>query len=213
MNPINSPEVINYLELLRNEPDPLIQEMELFAKENKIPILDWKSAEFIEQLVIIKNPKYVLEVGTAIAYSTIRIARFLKSDSRIDTIELSKHNIPLAKNNIQKAGLGDRINLLEGNAKKIIPTLEQKYDFIFLDADKEDYLDYYEIILPKLNEKGVLVIDNLLWKGNVYGSEISDDYKPSTEIIKKMNKYILSDKRVKATILPFGDGLGLCLKK
>jgi predicted O-methyltransferase YrrM len=213
MNSINSPEVLEYLKSLRSKPDKLITEMESFAKDNKIPILDWKAAEFIEQLILVKNPKRVLEIGTAIAYTTIRIAHCLSTGSVIDTIELSKHNIPLAKNNIVKVGLEKKINIIEGDAKKIIPTLNREYDFVFLDADKEDYLDYYEQILPLLTSGGVLIIDNLLWKGNVYSREVNSDYKPSTEIIKKMNEFILNDSRVNTTILPFGDGLGFCIKK
>ncbi len=209
---INSKSVLEYLESLRNEQDDLLNWIESFARENKIPILNWKAAELLEQIILIKKPKYVLEVGTAVAYSTIRMARLLDDGCVIDTIELSKHNLPIAKANIEKAKMGERINLIEGDAKKIIPSLGKTYDLIFLDADKKDYLDYYELLLPKLAVEGILFIDNLLWKGDI-NNQSENKNKPSVEIIKKLNEKISNDTRVKTTILPIGDGIGISIKK
>ena len=210
---ITNKNIIDYLKELRVENDALILEMEKYALEHKVPILDWKSAEFIEQLILIKKPQNVLEVGTAIGYTTIRIARLLPEDSVIDTLELSKHNIPVARENFRKANLENRINLIEGNAKENIPVLNKLYDVVFLDADKLDYIEYYEMLIHVLNPGGILIIDNLLWKGFVATDEITEDYKPSTLVVKKLNEIIANDSRVKATILPVGDGLGVCIRQ
>ena len=166
-----------YLNELRYESDELLLQMEAFAKEKSIPILEWKSAEFLEQLVLASSPKRVLEIGTAIAYSTIRIARLLKKKSIIDTIEKSKDNIKLAENYIKKSKLGDKINLHEGDAFDVMPNLDKKYDMIFLDADKEDYekLFYYSIML--LRKGGMIVVDNLLWHGYAAASKVPPKYK------------------------------------
>ncbi len=201
-----------YLNELRYESDELLLQMEAYAKEKSIPILEWKSAEFLEQLVLASSPKRVLEIGTAIAYSTIRIARLLKKKSIIDTIEKSKDNIKLAENYIKKSKLGDKINLLEGDAFDVMPNLDKKYDMIFLDADKEDYekLFYYSIML--LRKGGMIVVDNLLWHGYAAASKVPPKYKVSTEHIRKFNKMFREQPSLKTSILPIGDGIGIGLK-
>jgi predicted O-methyltransferase YrrM len=201
-----------YLDQFRTKNDELITQMEKYAKEHEIPILDWQSAEYLEQLVLIANPKKVLEIGTAIAYTTIRIAKLLKKKSMIDTIEKSKDNIKLASSNIKKSKLGDRINLLEGDAFDVMPNLEKKYDMIYLDADKEDYekLFYYSVML--LRKGGIIVVDNLLWHGFAASVKVPSKYKVSTEHIRKFNEIFMEQKSFKSTILPIGDGLGIGIK-
>lgn len=202
----------SYLEELRNEPDRLIREMEEFAKEKKIPILNWNAAEFMEHLVLMYKPKRVLEIGTAIAYTSIRIARNLKKKSEIDTIEMSKDNIAIAKGYVKKAKLEERINIIEGDALQIMPNLEKKYDFIFVDADKEDYerLFYYSLML--LKKGGVMVVDNLLWNGYAAASKVPPEYRNSTQHIREFNKLFSTQYTLKTTILPVGDGMGIGIK-
>jgi predicted O-methyltransferase YrrM len=139
MSKILDAPVKEYLESFIKETDPLILEMEKFAKEHNIPILSRDSAELLEQMIRLENPKRVLELGTAIAYSSIRIARNLRKKGAVYTIEKSKDNIVLANENIAKSGLEGKINLIEGNALDELPRFEKKFDFIFLDADKIDY--------------------------------------------------------------------------
>lgn len=201
-----------YLSSLRNPPDALLKEMEEFASEKKIPILDWKAAEFLEQLVLIHRPKRVLEIGTAVAYSSIRIARHLRKKSILDTIEKSKDNIALATEFIERAKLNAKVNLLEGDALEIMPVLEKKYDLIFLDADKEDYekLFYYSLML--LKKGGVLFIDNLLWHGYPAAKTVPASYIKSTKLIREFNKLFVNQSSLKTTIIPVGDGIGLGVK-
>jgi len=212
MDKILYPNQIEYLNSMRRESDPLIEEMESFANANKIPILDWKAAEFLEIVVKIIKPKRVLEIGTAIAYSSIRIARNLKKKSIIDTIEKSLDNISLATENINKAGMTSSINLIHGDALVVMPSLEKKYDLIFLDADKQDYekLFYYSIML--LKKGGVLFVDNLLWHGFAASSKVPPQYKNSTTIIRKFNELFINHSALKSSILPIGDGIGLGIK-
>jgi caffeoyl-CoA O-methyltransferase len=203
---------IDYLRSLRNLPDQLIKEMEEFAAEKKIPILDWKSAELLEQIVLMYRPKRVLEIGTAIAYSSIRIAKQLREKAILDTLEKSKNNIKLAKEYIKKAGLESRINLVEGDALLIMPKLEKKYDLIFLDADKQDYerLFFYSLML--LKKGGVLFVDNLLWHGYAATRTVPISYKNSTKIIRDFNKMFVSQTSLITSILPIGDGIGIGVK-
>lgn len=201
-----------YLESLQGKVDPLLREMEEFASVNKIPILNRESAEFLEQVVLIHRPKKVLEIGTAIGYSTIRVARNLRSKGVIETLELSKENIANAKKFIAKSDCGEKINIIEGDALKIMPKLTEKYDLIFLDADKEDYEKLFYNSLNLLNKRGVIFIDNLLWHGFPASKDVPLKYKRSTEHIREFNKLFVSQKGLKTTILSVGDGIGLGIK-
>lgn len=203
---------LTYLSSLRKEPDELLKEMEEFAAGKRIPILDWKAAEFLEQIILIHRPKRVLEIGTAIAYSSIRIARQLKKKSSLDTIEKSKPNIELANGFIERAKLLYSIRILEGDALEIMPKLEKKYDLIFLDADKEDYekLFYYSLML--LKKGGVLFIDNLLWHGYAAAKSVPQPYRKSAKIIREFNKLFTNQSALQSAILPIGDGIGIGIK-
>ena len=186
--------------------------MEIYAKEHNVPILAWQSAEFIEQLVLIKNPKRVLELGMAIAYTSIRIARNLKEKSVVHTIEKSTDNIIVAKEFISKSDVGSKIKILEGDAVNIMPQLKKKYDLIFLDADKEDYKRLFDYSLVLLRRGGLLVVDNLLWHGYAASSRVPQNYKESTQHIREFNKLFMNQPNLKSTIVPLGDGLGIGVK-
>ncbi|MCJ7553960.1 MAG: O-methyltransferase [Ignavibacteriaceae bacterium] len=213
MSKIYFPAQAKYIESFRKKEDELILEMESYAKEHKIPILSWQAAELMEQLVLIKDPKRVLEIGTAIGYTTIRIARSLSKKAEVHTIEMSADNIPIARESFEKSGLTKKIKLFEGNALSIMPQLQKKYDFIFLDADKEDYKRLFDYSMILLKKGGVIVIDNLLWQGYVATTRIPKKYKNSTNFIREFNRIFTSQENLVTTILPVGDGLGIGIKK
>lgn len=207
------PAQIKYLRQFKKEDDPLIIEMEQYAREHNVPILSWHAADFLEQTVRLLNPKRVLEIGTAIAYSSIRIARNLKKKSIIHTIEMSEDNAAIAKENIEKSGLENKIELKIGNALTILPQLQKKYDFIFLDADKEDYKRLFDYSMILLKKDGVIFIDNLLWHGFAATQKVPKEYKQSTKHIREFNKVFMSQPMLISTIVPIGDGIGLGIKK
>lgn len=212
MSSILYPAQQKYLAGFVKSDDDLLLEMEHLAAAKNIPILVAQSAAFIEQLVLIHKPKRVLEIGTAIAYTSIRIARQLKKKRVIDTIEKSDDNIFLAEGFIEKAGLKDRIRILKGEAFNIIPQLDRKYDFIFLDADKQDYKRLLDYSLVLLKKGGVIVVDNLLWNGFAAAKNVPADYKASTNHIREFNKIFLAQPNLRSSILPIGDGLGVGIK-
>jgi predicted O-methyltransferase YrrM len=203
---------LDYISSFRKKTDSLIEEMEAYALEHKVPILSWHSAEFLEQLIIIKNPRRVLELGTAIAYSTIRVARNLKGKSVIHSIEKSADNIAVAKEFIAKSGLSNKIKVLEGDAINVMPQLKKKYDLIFLDADKEDYKRLFDYSLVLLRKGGVLIVDNLLWHGYAASTRVPLQYKESTKHIREFNSLFMKQPNLKTTIIPVGDGLGVGVK-
>jgi caffeoyl-CoA O-methyltransferase len=203
---------LDYISSFRKKTDTLIEEMETFAKEHNVPILSWQSSEFLEQLVLMKNPRRVLELGTAIAYSTIRIARRLKGKSVIHSIEKSADNIAVAKDFIAKSGLMSKIKVLEGDAVNVMPQLKKKYDIIFLDADKEDYKRLFDYSLVLLRKGGIMVVDNLLWHGYAASIRVPSQYKESTRHIREFNLLFMNQPNLQTSIIPVGDGLGIGVK-
>ena len=212
MDNILFPEQIDYINNSMDSSNDLLAEMEEFAGIHRIPILNKSSALFLEQLVLTKKPKRFLEIGMAIGYSTIRTAKIVKDFGEIFTIEKSKDNIRIAERNIKKAGLDGKIKIYEGDAIEILENIGQTFDFIFLDADKEDYLKLFDLSLKVLEANGIILIDNLLWKGFTASKDIPDKYKKSTELIRQFNAYFLANPLLKSSILPIGDGLGLGIK-
>ncbi len=212
MGKIIYPSQLKYLQSFGQETDPLILELEDFAEKNSVPILSKDSARLLAILISMTEPKRVLELGTAIAYSSIIIAKNLKKKGILHTIEKSQDNIKLAKENISKSGLNDKIILMEGNAFDVMPRLDKKYDFIFLDADKRDYKRLFDYCLILLKKDGIIFVDNLLWKGYAASPRVPADQKSSTNDIREFNKIFTSQKSLMTTILPVGDGIGLGIK-
>jgi predicted O-methyltransferase YrrM len=212
---INGESILEYLEKNRKPTTDLEREMEEFAKSNKIPILDYKSAELLELLIELKQPRFALEIGTAIAYSSIKIANKMPKDGVLDTIEKSKDNLALAHNFIKKAELTNKINVIFDNALTILAKSDKKYDFIFLDADKQDYEKLFYLSLPLLNTNGIIFIDNLLWKGYVAENleDVPTSFRTSTEQVMSFNKIFLGEKSLNSQIFPIGDGIGIGIKR
>lgn len=213
MSQILYPAQKKYLESYRKKTDKLILEMEEYAENHHVPILDWHSVEFIENLILAHKPDRVLEIGTAIAYTTIRIARCLDKNSRIHSIEKSTDNIKIALENIEKSGVSKKIKLLQGEALSIMPQMKKKYDFIFLDADKEDYKKLFDLSMLLLRKGGVIVVDNLLWHGYAASTNVPAKYKNSTKHIRDFNKIFILQQNLHSMIIPIGDGLGFGIKK
>ena len=202
-----------YLESFRKEENDLINKMEQFAIEHHVPILNWHAADFVEKLIQINKPNRVLEIGTAIAYTTIRIAKCLKKDSVIHTIEKSEDNIKIALENIEKSGLSKKIKLIQGDALSVMPQLRKKYDFVFLDADKEDYKRLFNYSMILLRKGGIVVVDNLLWHGYTASKRVPEKYSKSTKHIRDFNKLFILQQNLDSMIIPIGDGMGLGIKR
>jgi len=212
MDSILYPEQAAYLKKFHQTQDPLLLEMEQFAAANKIPILDSHSCTFLEFLVSVHKPRIVLEIGTAIGYTSIRLARVLGTTDSILTLEKSKPNIKLAQEFITRSGLSN-ITIVEGDALQTIPTITEELDFVFLDADKEDYSALFELAKEKLKVGGIMVVDNLLWHGMAAKENIDVKYERSTEFIRAFNDQFFSDTNFQTSFIPLGDGLGLGIKK
>jgi len=165
---------------------------------------------FLSMISKIIRPKRILEIGTFTGYSTLCLAEGLEKNGRIDTID---NNFELKKIqsyffNLSK--LQNQINQFTCDAIKILPKLKDKYDLIFLDADKKNYLNYLNLIVPLLKKKGVLVSDNVLWSGKVLNKSKNKDIE--TEVLKKFNQQLSNHKNLETVLLPIRDGISLSIK-
>jgi caffeoyl-CoA O-methyltransferase len=163
---------------------------------------------FLEFLVFLAQPRLVLEIGTYSGYSALSMAGALPAGGRIVTCELDPERVAFARRHIAEAGFAERIEVRQGPALETLATLEGPFDLVFIDADKVGYHDYYEAVLAKLAERGLIVIDNVLWSGRVAGAP-SDDDTDSTRALRAFNDHVASDERVVAVMLSVRDGVTL----
>jgi caffeoyl-CoA O-methyltransferase len=149
-------------------------------------------------------PKRVLELGTAIGYSTLWIAGGLPEGSRIDTIDPDRSRTDRARRFWLRAGVTDKIRVINEPALRVLPRLAPGIELAFIDAIKTEYVAYLDALLPKMSPGGVIAVDNVLWSGRVAAGELDDD----TAALRAFNERFLHHEQLEATILPIGDGLG-----
>jgi caffeoyl-CoA O-methyltransferase len=165
---------------------------------------------FLELLVHGLAAKRVLEVGTYSGYGTISMAAGLPPGGRIDTCELSEEHAAVARRYLEQAGYAGRVTVHVGPALETIRSLEGEWDFVFIDADKENYVAYYEEVVPRLAEHGLIAVDNTLWSGRILDD--ADDSE-STRAIREFNEHVAGDDRVTSVILTVRDGITLIRRR
>jgi caffeoyl-CoA O-methyltransferase len=161
-------------------------------------------ARLLEAFVVASGATRVLEVGTFTGHGALSMASRLEPGGRVVTIEYDDHLAGIARRNIEASAYAEMIELVQGDANEVIPTLEGPFDLVFLDAWKIDYLRYYEAALPKLAPHGVLVADNVLWHGEVIDESTTD---AETRALREFNDHVQRDERVDNALLTVGDGL------
>lgn len=159
----------------------------------------------LSMLSKILNPKHILELGTYTGYATLCLAEGLKSDGTIDTIDINEELEDIQQKYFGASEFKDQIIQHIGNALDIVPTLNKKFDLVFIDADKENYINYWNLIVPMMNKGGIILSDNVLWSGKVL-EEVQKNDK-STPILLEFNKLVNEDNRVETVLLPIRDGL------
>jgi predicted O-methyltransferase YrrM len=205
--PILDERVRGYLQSLQPPRSEVMAEMEALADRDGVPIVHWEAGRFLASLCRANDP-VVLEVGTAIGYSTLHMAEQLES-GRVVTLELNPERASQARDFLGRAGVADRVEIVEGDARETIGGLEGPFDLLFVDAAKGQYREYIELAEPKLAPRGLLVIDNLLMDGQVAGGEGSAQWSPeSLEAARRLNAELLESERWVGSVLPIGDGIG-----
>jgi predicted O-methyltransferase YrrM len=208
---IRDPRVQTYLESLRPERDPVLAEMEELAGAERIPIVEWETGRLLATLVAAKRPRRVLEVGTAIGYSTIHMARELEPGARIVTLERDPRRIAQARDFWARADLADRIELVEGDALESIGGLDGAFDLVFLDAGKTEIDAYLDLLDGRLADDALLVVDNLLMSGDAALPEGLDTSWPedSLRAARTTTRALMASPEWLFSLLPVGDGVGL----
>lgn len=194
---------------------PFLEELEQYARKTDVPIIRPQVQNLLKLLLAIKEPKAILEVGTAIGFSALLMSEYGPRDCHITTIEKYEVRIPIARENFKKAGKEKAITLLEGDAAQILKELTGSYDMIFMDAAKGQYIHFLPDILRLLPRGGILISDNVLQDGDVLQSRYAVTRRDRT-IHSRMREYLYELKHheeLQTDILPIGDGVTISVKK
>jgi predicted O-methyltransferase YrrM len=206
--------VTSFINSMNQDDKGIVGVIEEEARADEVPIIRRETKEWIKTMLLVKKPLRVLEVGTAVGYSAIYMSRFLPPEGHITTIEKWEPRIVKAKENFKRAGVENRITLLEGDAADILKQMEGTYDFIFMDAAKGQYIHFLPDVIRLLEKDGVLISDNVLQDGEVLDSKYVVNRRNRT-IHGRMREYLYTLKThplLETSIIPLGDGIALSVK-
>lgn len=207
--------VVAYINSLDRGNSEICNLIEKEAIRDDVPIIRKEMSNLLKVLLALKQPEKILEVGTAVGYSSILMSENMPEDCHITTIENYDKRIPIARQNFRRAGKEDRITLLEGDATKILKTLDESFDFIFMDAAKGQYVSFLPDILRLMPAGGLLISDNVLQEGDIVESRYGITRRNRT-IHARMREYLYilthSDELI-TSVVPIGDGITLSIKK
>jgi len=192
----------------------ILEDLENFALEYRVPIVQKETAKFLELMISMKRPKKILELGTAIGYSAILMNLTSGGFCEVTTIERDEKMIELAKTNIEKYGLQSKITIIQGDCLQVLENLCGEYDMIFMDAGKAHYNHFLPHCLRLLNKEGVLIADNVLFRGMVASKELAKRRKIT--IIKRMQTYlelVSNNDELITSVIPMGDGISVTVRK
>jgi len=204
----------NYIRKTIKGNDGILAELEEYARQQHVPIVHPEVARLLVVLGNIVKPRRILEIGTAIGYSAILFSTILGPDGRIDTIDRYELMVEMARENVKKAGKEDVINIIEGDALEVLKCLNKKYDLIFLDAAKGQYPEFLPECMRMLDNGGLLISDNVLYKGMVANDELVVRRKKT--IVKRMRDYLNSiccNDELETSLIPIGDGVAISYKR
>lgn len=214
-NAIVPPYITEYLREKIVHSNEFLHELEKYARENSVPIVEPETARFLSVMTEIKKPERILEIGCAIGYSSILMSEGLAEGGKITTIEYNNDMVNTARENIKRAGLSETINVIEADAKDYLSYIDddEVFDIIFLDGPKAHYIYMLDECVRLLKKGGLLISDNVLYKGM-----IADDnhvIRRKITIVKRLRKYIdalMEHKQLKTSLLPLGDGVTVSVK-
>lgn len=206
--------LVTFLHSLETENSEILETIEKEALDSFVPIIRKEMQSFLAVLLRIKKPMRILEVGTAIGFSALLMSEYAPEGSHITTIEKYEKRIPIARENFKRAGRQEQITLVEGDALEVLKGLDGKFDFIFMDAAKGQYIYYLPEVLRLLKKDGVLVSDNVLQEGDIIESRFAVERRNRT-IHSRMREYLYELKhhsQLTTSIIPLGDGVALSIK-
>lgn len=207
--------LVTYINSLDTGNTDILDQIEKEALDSYVPIIRKEMQTFLKLLLSLKKPARILEVGTAVGFSAILMAEYNPAPCEIITIENYEKRIPIAKENFMRAGKEKQITLLPGDAAEVLKTIEEPFDFIFMDAAKGQYIHFMEDVLRLLSPDGVLVSDNVLQDGDIIESHFVVTRRNRT-IHKRMRDYLYElthNENLVTAVLPIGDGITVSSKK
>lgn len=198
-----------YLERLLPPRDSLLREMEERAHQEDIPISDPEIGRLLGILARTTGARRIVELGTAIGYGALCMARGAP-EARIVTIDTDPNRLAVARGYLERAGVADRVELVEGPALEVLAKLQPPFDLAYVDAVKTEYRRYLDLLVPLVRVGGMIAFDNLLWQGKVADPPDEDD--SNADALRAFNGYLMMHPQLQSVVLPFGDGLGLAAK-
>ena len=207
--------LVTYINSLNTGNTAFLDRIEQEAEQDFVPIIRKETQQFLKFLLAMRRPERILEVGTAVGFSALLMAEYNPVCCEITTIENYEKRIPVARANFKAAGREGQITLLEGDAAKLLPTIEGAFGFIFLDAAKGQYISFLPQLLRLLADRGILVADNVLKEGEIIESRFAVTRR-NRPIHKRMREYLYEvthHESLVSTVLPVGDGLAVSYKK
>ena len=212
---IVDPRIVSYINSLDTGNSSICDEIEREAIAADVPIIRNEMGNLLKVLLALKMPHNILEVGTAVGYSSILMSENMPQDCHITTIENYDKRIPVARQNFKRAGKEDKITLIEGDALEVLQDMTGSFDFIFMDAAKGQYINYYPHIYRLLSDGGLLISDNVLQEGEIVQSKYGVTRRNRT-IHERMREYIYlltHEEGLVTSVVPIGDGITLSVKK
>ena len=196
--------------------EKLLEEIKLSGRQRGIPLIMDNTLEYIFDILKDKKVNNILEIGSAIGYSAICFTKLLKDDGHIDTIEIEEIRVEEAKENIKNMEMEDKINVHLGNALDILPKFIEegkKYDYIFIDAAKGKYLDFYNYSLELLSDDGIIIADNVLYKGMVLSDYNKRKHRTAVNKLRYFINYIQNIEGIESKIIDIGDGISISYRR
>ncbi len=196
---------LQYVEGVHPPPGPILEEMLKAGRSERVPIVNPAAGRLLRVLVAALAPKRVVEIGTAIGFSTLWMASALPKGGRIDTIDPDRSRTDRARRYWLRAGVTDKVRVINEPALRVLPRLAPGIEFVFIDAIKTEYSAYLDALLPKMAPGGMITVDNVLWSGRIAAGEHDED----SDALRAFNEKFLGHEQLEATILPVGDGFGV----
>ena len=207
--------IVTFINSLDTQNSDILEEIEKEALDTYVPIIRKEMQSFLKVLLKMQKPMSILEVGTAVGFSALLMSEYMPDGGHITTIENYDKRIPIARSNFKRAGKEDMITLIEGDANIVMKDLEGEFDFIFMDAAKGQYINYFPHVMRLLKKGGLLVSDNVLQDGDIIESRYAIERRNRT-IHSRMREYLYELKHNDefiTSIIPLGDGVALSFKK
>lgn len=190
-----------------------IEQIKVKARENHVPILQDDSLKFIETILEIRKPVKILEVGTAVGYSAINFSKHLAENGKIVTMELNKETAEEAKENIKALGLENTIEVVNMDAYEYMKTLDEKFDVVFIDAAKGQYMNYLKEALRLTSSGSVIIADNVLLRGMVMGGYNEHKHRTAVTRLREYIEAVTTDEHLVSTVVDIGDGVAVSVVK